>query len=99
MNVITYNVPAELTPKYRGRPIIVRSHDPTEIVRKLSEEENLDNVRFVQLLSPRIEPDALEVLANWSGDIPLDIKISDPAKEFSLLYNFSRLVEQRPVRI
>jgi hypothetical protein len=98
MNSVIYNVPAELFSEYRGRRVIVRSLDPGEIVQMLSGED-LDNVQYVQLLSAGIDPEALAPLANWGRDVPMEIVISDPASEFPLLYNFSKLLDKHPIRV
>jgi len=97
MNSVTYNVPARLVSEYKGRQVIVRSLDPGEIVQEFSGED-LDNVKYVQLLSADIDPEALAPLANWGRGVPMDIVISDPASEFPLLYSFSKLLDKHPIR-
>ena len=97
MNSVTYNVPARLVSEYKGRQVIVRSLDPGEIVQVFSGED-LDNVKYVQVLSADIDPEALAPLANWGRGVPLDIVISDPASEFPLLYSFSKLLDKHPIR-
>jgi hypothetical protein len=98
MNSVIYNIPAEQVSEFRGQRIIVRSLDPGEIVRELS-DECLDDVQFVRLLSPKVAPDALATLARWGRSVPLDIVLDDPASEFPLLYNFAKLLDKHPIRV
>ncbi|MCM3903569.1 MAG: hypothetical protein ND866_17840 [Pyrinomonadaceae bacterium] len=97
MNSVTYNIPAGMVAAYRGRQVVVRSHDPAEIIQHLSDDD-LDNVQYIQLLSPYVAPETLMLLANWGRDVRLDIVIRHPALEFPLLYNFSRLLDKHPIR-
>jgi hypothetical protein len=97
INSVCYNIPAEMVAVFKGRQVIVRSNDPALIVNHVT-EEFLDNVEYAQLLSPDVESDTLAPLANWGRDIPLDIVIRNPALEFPLLYNFSKLLDKHPIR-
>ena len=97
MNSVIYNIPATMVAAYGGRQVVVRSHDPAEIVQHLSEDA-LDNVQYVQLLAPDIAPETLMLLANWGRDVRLDIVMRNPAVEFPLLYNFSKLLDKHPIR-
>ena len=98
MKPIIYNIPVGLAARYRGCRVIVRSGDPEQIVRVL-EEEKPENVQYVQLLSPDVDPKALDILAHWEVGIPVDIVVSDPASEYRFFYNFSKLVNSRAVRV
>jgi hypothetical protein len=98
MNSITYNIPAHLVPAYRGLQVVVRSHDPAEIIEYLS-EEGLDNIQYIQLLSPDVDPESLRLFGNWGRAHGLDIVIRNPAAEFPLLYNFSKLLDKHPIRV
>ena len=76
----------------------MRVIDPSELVAALPDIDRED-VQFVQLLSADIDPDKLEALAQWGRDVPLDIIITDPVREFPRLYNFSNLLDTHPIRI
>jgi hypothetical protein len=95
MDPLTYNVPAARVTAYRGRRLVIRSHDPGEIVACLSKEE-MENLAYVQLLSPDADVDDLIA---WGENVPIDVVLRDPATEFPLLYRFARLLENHPVRV
>lgn len=96
MNPVIYNIPAQMVKAYRGRHVIVRSHDPAELAQRLSQEADIENVLYVQLLSLNCE---VEALTRWTTSLPVDIVMRDPAREFPLLYNFSKLHDKHPVRV
>lgn len=98
MNSVIYNIPVDLVPNYQGRRIAVRSLDPSEIVLALPDGHR-ENLQFVQLLSTEIGPEKLDVFPDWGRDVPLDIVVTDPVKEFPRLYNFSKLLDTHPIRI
>ena len=95
MNAVTYNIPAHLFNSYQGRRLIVRSDNPSELVIYLS-QANLENVLYAQLTSPEVEPDPL---LTWASALPVDVLLRNPAVEYPLLYNFSKLLDKHPVRI
>jgi len=80
---------------YRGKGVVIRSHDPTDLVESLS-EENLDSISYIQLLSLTYDVDGL-LSSRYS--MPLDLVMSNPKEEFSLLYKYSRLLAKQPVRV
>src|SRR5208283_1079456 len=63
---LVYNIPAAFVPAYRGRNLIVRSHDPSEIVTGLADVD-IDSVSYVQILSMDGEKDTL---MRWGQTIP-----------------------------
>jgi len=79
------------------RGIIIRSLDPDEIVGQLSAAE-LNDVYYVQLLSPAIQTDRIDKISRWQNEVPIDINLSDPKTQFPLLYNFSKLSGRHPIR-
>lgn len=95
MNSITYNIPVSLVEVYRGRKMIVRARDSSELVEALSESD-FDNLLYVQLLSPDADVDAL---ADWAFGAPVDVALSQPAAEFPKLYRYAKLLDKHPVRI
>jgi len=98
MKPIIYNIPVAMVARYRGCRVIVRSDDPEYIVQAL-EQEKLDDLQYVQLLSPDVDPKALDILAHWEVGVPVDIIVSDPISEYHFLSNFSKLVNSRAVRV
>ncbi len=92
---IIYNIPASMAESYRKKNVIVRSHSPAEIVESFSEDQ-LDRIVYIQLLSLNAEVDDL---VQWGGSVPVDLLMRDPETEFPLLYKFSDLLDNHPVRI
>jgi hypothetical protein len=94
MQMVVYNIPVSLVPAYRGREVIVRTHDPSILVEALPGSE-LGNVVGVQLLSLLADVDAL---ADWGYTIPVELVMRDPVTEFALLYRHAKLLDKHPVR-
>jgi len=94
MDTVIYSIPAWLVEAYRGRRVIVRSDNPSELVQQLLQAD-LQNVLYVQLLSLNVE---VEALTRWGEPVPVDIVMRDPALDFPLLYKFSMLNDKHPVR-
>ncbi len=95
MNSVIYNIPVHLFETYRDQKVIVRSNDARELAERLSQTD-MENVLYVQLLS--LSGD-VEPLANWGEAVPVDIFLQNPAVEFPLLYNFSKLLDKHPIRV
>jgi hypothetical protein len=98
MNVtdaIIYNIPARLVPVFRGRKMIVRSHDPSEIVENVSAAD-LNDISFIKLLSLA---GSLDGLMAWGAEIPVDLVVSDPCRDLPLLYRYAPLLGTHPVRV
>ena len=51
---------------------------------------------YAQLASPDVDPDPL---MTWASALPIDVLVQNPAVEYPLLYNFSKLLDKHPVRI
>ena len=98
MNAVTYNIPLHLFKGYAGRSVVLRTDDPREIVRQLTGQD-IELVQYVQLLSVHATNEAVGNLSDWDKNIPLDIVLGDPAAEFPLLYNFSKLLDKFPIRV
>ncbi len=98
MKPIIYNIPAFMTAHYRDSHVIIRSDDPVKLVR-LMEHKKPDNLQYVQLLSTKIDPKALDVLAHSEVAVPVDVIVNDPVAEYPHFYNFSKLVNSRAVRM
>jgi hypothetical protein len=95
LNTVTYNIPAHLFNSYQGRRTIVRSDNSSDLVSYLS-QANLENVLYAQLTSPEVE---IDPLSTWAPALPVDVLLRNPAVEYPLLYNFSKLLDKHPVRI
>ena len=80
---------------YRGRNVIVRSSQPTEIVDCLRNAD-LKNVRFIQLLST---PQDCGILESTAESVPIEIALTDPATNYAQLYKYVTLLDTHPVRI
>lgn len=74
--------------------MIVRAPDAHELAHRLSQAD-MEHILYVQLLSLRGE---VEPLNNWAESVPVDILVRNPAVEFPLLYNFSKLLDKHPIR-
>lgn len=92
---IVYNIPAAFVRAYRGRNIIVRSHDPYEIVASLADVD-MGFVSYVQILSPHGESEAL---TRWEHALPVDLVVQDPRWDLPLLYEVAPLLARHPVRV
>ena len=92
---ITYNIPARLVPVFRGRKMIVRSHDPSEIVQNVTDGDHGD-ISYIRLLSLTGE---IDVLMGWGYGIPVDLVVSDPCRDLPLLYRYAPLLEVHPIRV
>ena len=95
MNPIIYNIPASRIHDYQERLVILRTANTAEI-RELLSESLLDRLVYLQLLSLEfVETES----GYWPEGMPLDIHISNPDRDFALLYRFSRLLDSHPVRV
>jgi hypothetical protein len=91
---VVFNIPAQRAKQYRGRPIIARSEQASELVAQLP-DESFENLAYVQLLSLDGE---IDDLIHWGQSLPVDIVMRDPV-EFPKLYRFADLLENHPVRV
>ena len=95
MRTVVYNIPVQLVPEYRGRAVLVRAQDLTELVQALPDGD-LEKLVGVQLLSLTADVDAL---ADWGYGVPVDLVMLSPATEFTLLYRHAKLLDKHPVRV
>ena len=98
MDSVIYNIPVDLVPNYRGRQIVVRILEPSEIVAALPDGDR-ENLKFIQLLSTDIGAEKLDAFADRGPEVPIDILVSDPVREYPRLYNFSKLLDTHPIRV
>ena len=92
---IIYHIPLAQLAAFRGRSLIVRSAHPHDLVAQLRAED-LDNLAFVQL---RGLPSDIDDLMHWAQDVPIDLLLENPARDFARLYNFAKLLDNHPVRV
>lgn len=95
MNAITYNIPVSLIAGFRGRKMIVRAHDPAEIVRDITDKD-LADISFVKLLSLNGKIDSL---MGWGNAIPVELIVSDTCRDLPLLYRYAPLLAGHPIRV
>ena len=95
MDSLVYNIPAHLIEAYRDRRVIVRAHEPAQLVSCTSELDQ-QNPSYVQLLSMDAEPEPLKLLP---ASVPLDLVMTQPAHEFPYLCRFAQLRGQLEIRV
>ena len=95
MDPYIYNIPAALVGAYRGRRVIVRSHDPAELAPILA-EKNKENLCCLQLLSLTGDIGALLL---GKASVPLDLVMSSPYSDYPQLYDLAPLLSRYPVRV
>lgn len=94
-DLIVYNIPVTMIEAYHEREIIVRSNDPSQIIQKLA-THNLERIAYLQILGTGGN---LDDLLRWEEPIPVDLVIENPEVDLPLLYRYSPLLVDRPVRI
>ena len=95
VTAIPCNIPVALIARFRGRKMIVRTHDPLEIVENVGDED-LADISFVQLLSLNGKIDSL---MGWGNAIPVELVVSDTCRDLPLLYRYAPLLAVHPVRV
>jgi hypothetical protein len=95
MTTTVYHIPVFLVAAYGGRRVIVRAHDPAELVRALPQSDH-KNLVGVQLLSLAADADAL---ADWGYAVPVELAMLHPETEFPLLYRHAKLLDKHPMRV
>ena len=92
---IVYNIPATRIEAYRGRDLIVRSPDPSELLKKLVLGD-LKRIACLQILGTG---GSIDPLLRWGPSIPVDLVVQDPEADLPLLYRYAPLPADRPVRV
>ena len=90
-----YNIPADRSAHYANQSVVLRSTDPAALIDALSQRQP-ESVAYLQLLS--MSADSTVLIPQAEG-LPIDLMMSDPAKQFSLLYHHTELLERHPVRV
>ncbi len=92
---MVYNIPAAMIEAFRGRDLIVRSHDPAEILQRLLPDD-LERLAYLQILGTG---GAIDPLMRWGPSIPVDLVVQNLVADLPLLYRYSPLLAERPVRV
>ncbi len=90
-----YNVPADRLDPVEDAGVVIRSHDPAELVECVVEVAP-ERIVHLQLLSLDREPRILRELAE---PIPLELVVEDVATQYALLYRYADLLKTRPIRV
>ncbi|HMK34298.1 MAG TPA: hypothetical protein VK463_04465 [Desulfomonilaceae bacterium] len=91
---VCYNIPTTLLHDFRTEHVVLRSDQPGELAEALRDFPP-ENVRFVQLLSPDRDTEALQRV---EAPVCIDLVVDDP-QEFALLYRRTELFRTHPVRV
>jgi len=75
--------------------MIVRLHDPSEIVQNVTDGDHGD-ISYIRLLSLTGE---IDVLMGWGYGIPVDLVVSDPCRDLPFLYRYAPVLEVHPIRV
>ena len=92
---IVYNIPDTMIEAYRGRNLIVRGHDPSMMVQRLATHD-LERVEYLQILGTGGN---LDGLMRWEHAVPVDLVVQNPEADLPLLYRYSTMRAERPVRV
>ncbi|MBF0498357.1 MAG: hypothetical protein HQK58_17565 [Deltaproteobacteria bacterium] len=92
---IVYNVSVEMIEKYRGRNLIVRSHDPSDLVKKLHEKD-LNRLSNVQIHALGV---GIDDLSGWEYAVPIDLVVLNPVTDLPLLYQYAPLLANHAIRV
>jgi hypothetical protein len=95
MNAGIYDIPASLIPGFHERKKIVRAHDPAEIAKNTADKD-LEDISFVRLLSLHGN---LDSLMGWGHAIPIELVVSDTCRDLPLLYRYTPLLADHPIRV
>jgi len=95
MHPIAYNIPVSMVEAYRGRRLIVRARESSELVESLAEGD-LEDLLYVRLLSLDADVDELAI---WGFGAPVEIALDRPATDFPKLYRHAKLLDKHPVRV
>jgi hypothetical protein len=94
-DLIVYNIPVAMVDAYRGRKLILRSRNPAEIVQRLAAHD-LKKVAYMQILGI---DGAIDDLLRWDQPVPVDLAVENTEADLPLLYRYSPLLVDRPVRV
>ena len=80
---------------YRGRNLIVRGHDSSMMVHRLATQD-LERVEYLQIFGAGGNIDGF---LRWEHAVPVDLVVQNPEADLPLLYRYSTMRAERPVRV
>jgi hypothetical protein len=92
---IVYSIPDTMIEAYRGRNLIVRGRDPSLMVDRLATHD-LERVQYLQILGTGGNIDSL---MRWENAVPVDLVVENTEADLPLLYRYSTMRAERPVRV
>jgi hypothetical protein len=90
-----YNVPADRLELVKDSGLVIRSHDPAELVECVAKVDP-DRIVHLQLLSLDREHQGLQEL---QAPIPLELVVENVTTQYALLYRYADLLKTRPIRV
>jgi hypothetical protein len=91
----TYNIPASMISNYSDQMVIIRSEDPSELVRTV-ERADRSRIESLQLIGAHPE---LSSLSHLDPTLPLEIALKDAEKEAEHLHLYSNATFSNPIRV
>jgi hypothetical protein len=92
---IIYNIPVTMIEAYRGQTLIVRCHDPSVMVQRLATQD-IGKLAYLQVLGAGGN---LDGLMRWEHAVPVDLVVQNLEADLPLLYRYSTVLTDRPVRV
>jgi len=80
---------------YRGRNLVVRGSDPSTMVRILAAHDP-ERIAYLQVLGAGGD---LDGLLRWERPVPVDLVVRNLEEDLPLLYRYTTLSADRPVRV
>lgn len=93
--MIIYNVPAAMLGSFPGQRVVIRSSSAKELAES-AQRIQPERLAWVQLLSVDEGPSPLLGLGR---PMPVELVLGNVVKEAPLLYRFSELLSEQPVRV
>jgi hypothetical protein len=92
---VTYNIPVSRIDAYRERKTIIRTHDPSELTKIISDAvpEGLSYIRILSL------DGTIDDLKDWVPGIPIDLVVRDPREDLPMLYRYAPFLSAHPIRV
>lgn len=91
----TYHIPSSMISNYSTEMVIIRSEDPSELVRTV-ERVGRSRIEYVQLTGAHPDP---APLSHLEPTILVEIALEDPQKEAEYLHLYCNAVFSNPIRV